>query len=561
MSDFINKLILGDNLEILRAMPSESVDLIYLDPPFFSNRNYEVIWGDKGEIRSFEDRWSGGVDHYIAWLKERVVEMHRVLKSTGSIFLHCDWHADAYIRVEILDKIFGQNNFRNEIIWQRTRSAKKQSSFFSKTHDSIYYYTKSNVSVFNPFYLPHKQEYIESHYYNIEENTGRRYTLDNFTQAGQGEARYFGNLLLEPPKGKHWIWSQDRIKEGILNNLIMFTKNGTPRLKRYLDETKGEYLQDIWIDIPEVNSQAKERIGYPTQKPSALIERIISCASNDGEIVLDPFIGGGTTAAVADKLNRKWIAIDQSVQAIKVSEMRLNNQQDLFSKPFLVQLHKYDYDTLRNKEAFQFETWIVEQFGGVPNMKQRGDLGMDGKKGNTPIQVKRSDNIGRNVVDNFLSACQRYDKALFTKNIEAGDPVGYIIAFTFGKGAIQEVARLHNQENVIIKLVTVEEIVPVAHKPLITVDIKDHGADAKGHREIEFHASGKSEVGVEFFAWDWDYDREKGFKPEVLIDKEGHQVMKFKPGVHNIAVKVVDNEGFDNVEVLKLKVNGVIEKL
>ncbi len=135
----VNKLILGDNLEILKQIDSESIDLIYLDPPFFSNRNYEVIWGDEGEIRSFVDRWSGGMDHYISWLKERVGQMHRVLKNTGSVFLHCDWHADAYIRVDILDKIFGPNNFRNEIIWKRTNSKGLAFTRMPQNHDSIIY--------------------------------------------------------------------------------------------------------------------------------------------------------------------------------------------------------------------------------------------------------------------------------------------------------------------------------------------------------------------------------------------------------------------------------------
>jgi tRNA G10 N-methylase Trm11 len=235
-----------------------------------------------------------------------------------------------------------------------------------------------------------------------------------------------------------------------------------------------------------VQSQSKERIGYPTQKPEALLERIIKMASNEGDTVLDCFMGGGTTIAVADRLNRNWIGIDQSPQAVKVTEFRLNVQQgkvvgttgNMFAVPFMVKLHKYDYDTLRYKDAFAFEAWIVEQFGGVANAKQRGDLGIDGYtkavnlagfenlQGLTiPIQVKRSDNIGRNVIDNFKSACERYDKSSFERNKAENKPVGVIIAFSFGKGAIQEVARLKNEAHIIIKLVTVEEIVPIAKKP------------------------------------------------------------------------------------------------
>lgn len=550
----INKLILGDNLEILKQIEPDTIDLIYLDPPFFSNRNYEVIWGDEGEVRSFADRWSGGIDHYIGWLKERVEQMHRILKPTGSIFLHCDWHANAYIRVEILDKIFGYQNFRNEIIWKRT-SAHSDSGKFGMNADSIYYYTKSNNYVFKPVYQEYDEEYLKRFH---TESNGRKFIDDNLTakslSGGGYEYEYKGMKTL-------WRCPLETMKKYDKEDKLYFTNTGGIRLKRYLDELQGLPCQTIWTDISAVNSQAKEKIGYPTQKPVALLQRIIECATNEDDIVLDPFVGGGTTIAVADKLQRKWLGIDQSVTAIKVTEFRLNNQQDLFSKPFIVQLHKYDYDTLRYKDAFEFESFIVQQYGGTPNTKQRSDLGLDGKTNdNTPIQVKRSDGIGRNVVDNFLSAVQRSDKKLFEKNKAAKKPVGFIIAFSFGKGAIEEVARLKNHDDIIIKLITVEEIIPIAKKPTITVEVKEAGRDKKQIREIEFIAKGESKAGIEFFAWDFDYKADRGFKPMVLIDKQGKQLHKFKPGQHNIAVKVVDNEGLDNIEIIKLKVNGTVER-
>ncbi len=560
----MNQLILGDCLEVLKKTESESVDLIYLDPPFFSNRNYELIWGDAGEIRSFQDRWSGGIDHYIAWLKERVQEMHRVLKSTGSIFLHCDWHANAYIRVYILDKIFGEKNFRNEIIWQRTQSMKAQSSFFSKTKDSVLAYSKTDNFIFYQQVRPYSKTDIPKHFNKVEQDTGRVYTLDNFTQQGQGEARYFGEHgLSEPPKNKHWIWTQDKIDEGLKRGIIVFSKNGVPRLKRYLDEMKGEYISDIWTDISEIQAYNKERIGYPTQKPEALLERIIRCASNEGDLILDPFIGGGTTVVVAEKLNRQWIGIDQSVAAVKISEFRLYKNSSLFSKPFVVQLHKYDYDTLRYKDAFEFETWIIAQFGGISNKKQKSDLGIDGRtRDGKPIQVKRSENIGRNVIDNFISACKRYDKNLFDKNISSKETAGIIIAFSFGKGAIQEAARLKNEENLVIELVKVEDIVPIAKKPKLSLIFNDFGNDKKGLHEIEFIAQGQSEAGIEFYAWDFNYNEEnKIFKPNILRDKDGKQLKKFEAGIYCIAVKVIDNDGLESVEVIKLKINGKSEAI
>lgn len=559
----MNQLILGDNLEILKRIDSESVDLIYLDPPFFSNRNYEVIWGDEGEVRSFKDRWSGGVDHYIAWLKERVAEMHRILKPTGSIFLHCDWHANAYIRVDILDKIFGPPNLRGELIWQRTGVHNDAKKRISVVTDTIWYYSKSEKATWNPVFTDQSEEAISQRYRHSDPD-GRLFRLGPIDSPNPRPNMMYEWKGFSPP-AKGWRYSKETMAELDAQGLIWYPNDikKRPARKLYLDESKGALVGNLWTDIPNLQFQSKERIGYPTQKPELLMKRIIEMASNEGDTVLDPFVGGGTTVAVADKLNRRWIGIDQSVQAIKVTEMRLNNQMDLFSQPFTLQLHKYDYDTLRYKDAFQFEHFIVTQFGGTINAKQKGDMGLDGKAHDgAPIQVKRSDGIGRNVIDNFLAALQRHDKKLFEAKSAKGEPVGYIIAFSFGKGAIEEVARLKNKENAWIKLVTVEEIIPIAKKPSLSVSLTDKGKDAKGLTEIAFQAEGSSAAGIEFYSWDFDYNPEKhqGFKPEILLDKTGTATHKFKPGQHSIACKVVDNDGLENVEVVKLKVNGVVER-
>jgi DNA modification methylase len=575
----MNQLILGDCLEVLKKLDSESVDLIYLDPPFFSNRNYEVIWGDKGEVRSFEDRWSGGVDHYIAWLKERVEQMHRVLKPTGSIFLHCDWHANAYIRTLILDKVFGYENFKGEIIWQRTFAHNDAIKKLPILKDTIWYYSKTAKFIYNPLYAEYSEKYKSTAFSKNDEKGN--FQLITITGAGinKNDEEWHGHH----PKnvGRHWTVPQKAIRkylseEEIISKStnekleilyqkgdIVFSKNGVPRLKSYLSEGKGTLLGEIWIDIPNVSSQSKERIGYPTQKPEALLERIINMASNEGDIVLDPFVGGGTTVAVADRLNRQWIGIDSSVAAIKVTQFRLEKKQtDIFAKPFTVQLHKYDYDTLRYKDAFEFEKFIVQQFGGVANAKQRNDLGLDGKtQDGTPIQVKRSDDIGRNPIDNFKSACERFDKSLFDKNKSENKPIGVIIAFSFGKGAIQEVARLKNQESLIFQLVKVEDIVPIEKKPILRLAFDDLGLDAKKLREIAFSATASSNSGIEFYAWDFNYTAEKGFQADIMIDKTGIQTQRFKAGTYRIAVKVVDNDGLESIEVITLKVNGQVQLL
>ena len=361
-----NRLILGDNLEILKTMDSDTIDLIYLDPPFFSNRNYEVIWGDEGEVRSFQDRWAGGIEHYIAWLKERVIEMHRILKPTGSIFLHCDWHANAYIRCDILDKIFLSQNFRNEIIWKRT-TAHNDSGRFGMNADSIFYYTKSSKYIFNQHFQNYTDEYKKRF---RQDKNGKLFVDDNLSakslSGGGYEYEYNGVFNL-------WRCPIETMQQYDKDGKLHFTNKGGIRLKRYLDELSGLPCQTIWTDINPINSQAREKIGYPTQKPEALLQRIIECASNEGDTVLDPFVGGGTTIAVADKLRRRWIGIDQSVAAIKVSDLRLKNQHDLYSKPYELQLRTYNYDLLRNKNAFEFEKWIIEQFGGVPQNKKAVD--------------------------------------------------------------------------------------------------------------------------------------------------------------------------------------------
>jgi len=513
----MNKLILGDNLEIMRKMESETIDLIYLDPPFFSNRNYEVLWGDEGEIRSFVDRWSGGIEHYIAWLKERVAEMHRILKNSGSIFLHCDWHANSYIRVYILDKIFGDNRMINQISWCYTSAANVKSRLPQK-HDTIFWYTKSTKYTINldDVRIPYDEK-----------------TKANYKPGLKGSGTLYNGEI--------------KSDEGILNE-------------------KGKVPPDWWTDIAIASRYPKgssNNIGYPTQKPEKLLERILKLASNENDIVVDPFVGGGTTIAMAEKLKRNWIGVDQSVQAVKVTEFRLTNDRNLFSKPFVVQLYKYDYDTLFNRNAFEFESWLIDQFGGIANTKQKGDLGIDGKtRENIPIQVKQSENIGRNVIDNFNSAIKRFDKNLYDNNIQNNKIAGYVIAFSFGKGAIQEVARLKNDENVIIQLVRVDEIVPISVKPTLIVDITDKGQNNKELREIEFVAKGTTTEGkhIEFFAWDFDYN-DKQFCAEILRDTQGKQIKTFKAGEYKIAVKVIDNEGLENTEIIKLKVNGKIEKL
>ncbi len=242
------------------------VNLVYIDPPFATGADFSYTAtvpddpgtkGDQGalftkqpsmiEQKAYRDTWGRGLDGYLQWFYETVVLLHELLADDGSIYVHLDWNVGHYAKM-VLDEVFGPDNFVNEVIWQKLRASKAQSLRFGNVHDSIFLYSKAGKYKFNTQFLPYPDKYVKSHYGLIEDGTGRRYGLWDFTQAGQGEPRRFGDRVLAPPAGKHWIWSQDRIDEGLRNNRIAFTSSGTPRLKRYLDEAKGNTIEDIWTD-------------------------------------------------------------------------------------------------------------------------------------------------------------------------------------------------------------------------------------------------------------------------------------------------------------------------
>ena len=523
--EFTNKLILGDNLEVLQSIQSKSVDLIYLDPPFFSNRTYEVIWGDDGEKRSFEDRFAGGIDHYISWLKVRVRQMHRILKDTGSIFLHCDWHANANIKVDILDKIF-TGNFRNEIIWPYRRWTANSNSF-QRLHDTIYWYTKSNNYTFNNLFRDTTEGQKAKHLKGWDRNS--------VMIGGKRQPQLI-------------IYDKERVEEAI--------KNGQLDLSVFARVVENENLEtkesDVW-NINIINSQAKERIGYPTQKPEALLQRIIECATNEGDVVLDPFVGGGTTIAVADRLNRRWIGIDQSVMAIKVSDLRMKKRvDDLFSakQPYEVIMPTYDLQKLQEKDGKSFEVFIVEKYGGIPNEKGGKDLGIDGyTQAGTPIQVKKwKKSVGRDTIDAFVTAIKRDDIAHFERNKKEGQVCGFIIGFEFSKDLINEVSRLKNKENIIIELKYVKDIISYTNPPKVTLT-----AEEVEELKYKFEANAESETGIDFFSWDLSHN-EKEFRADVVMDKKGIQEKKFSEGEHHIAVQAVDKKGLSGTDKVKIDV-------
>lgn len=377
-----NILYQGDCKDILRNFPSESVDLIYLDPPFFSNRTYEIIWGNGAELKVFEDRWKGGIPHYIGWIVERLELMKVVLKNTGLIYLHCDWHASHYLKVA-MDKIFGENNFRNEIIWCYGGGGLPKNDFGRK-HDIIFRYSKSDNYTYHPVFKAYKETTLK---------VGRHSLLS-------------GGKPLSP---------------------------------------KGTPITDWWADLVDVTSYSKEWLNYPTQKPESLIERIIRTSSNEGDIVLDPMMGGGTTLAVAQKFKRKWVGIDVSPHGIKTTAERLRK---LGIQNIAIISGEITEAKLRKFKPFEFQKWVCDKLFGRVSDRKSGDMGIDGYTfDGVPIQVKQSDGVGRNVVDNFETAMRRVNRKK-----------GIIVAFSFAKGTYDEVARAKMEEGLEIELKTIEDL-------------------------------------------------------------------------------------------------------
>ena len=423
MADWKNQLYFGDNLPVLREhVPDESVDLIYLDPPFNSNATYNVLFreasgeGSAAQIQAFDDTWHWNADAeyayqdvvtrgprkladllaamrsflgkndmmaYLTMMAERMAELHRVLKPTGSIYLHCDPTASRYLNI-LMDAVFGVENFRGEIIWRRTNSKGLAFKGYPHNHDTLLYYVKGVNYVWNRPFMPHDPEYVTQFYRYVEAGTGRRYRLSDLTNPNRNRP----NLTYEwNGHTRVWRWTRERMQQAHDNGLIHYSSSGLGSQKRYLDEMDGNSVDTIWEDIKPVQAQAKERLGYPTQKPEALLERIINASSNRGDIVLDPFCGCGTAIAVAERLGRQWIGIDITHLAVSLMKHRL---QDTFGQdltPYDVAGVPQDVASARalaleseHDGRYQFEYWALGLVDARPanNRRKGADAGVDG---------------------------------------------------------------------------------------------------------------------------------------------------------------------------------------
>jgi len=413
-----NTLYYGDNLDILRRyIPDESIDLVYLDPPFKSSQNYNILFKEQNgsraasQIRAFEDTWTWSQEDeavyadlvtkggkvadclqafrtflgpcdmlaYLVMMAPRLAELRRVMKKTASIYLHCDPAAGHYLKM-LMDAVFGPERFINEIVWKRTSAKGLAFTRFAGDHDTILRYSRIDKWTWNPVYTEHDPEYLRKFYRHIELSTGRRYRLDNLANPNKNRPNLTYEFL---GVTRVWRWTKDRMMEAYKQGLIVQSAPGrVPALKRYLDEQEGTPVDDIWTDIMPVQSQAQERLGYPTQKPEALLERIIKASSNEGDLVLDPFCGCGTTVAVAQKLKRRWIGIDITHLAITLMKKRLRDafgteaQFNVMGEPTSLP----DAAALAESDPYQFQWWALGLVGARPIEQKKGaDKGIDGK--------------------------------------------------------------------------------------------------------------------------------------------------------------------------------------
>jgi site-specific DNA-methyltransferase (adenine-specific) len=495
-----NVLYFGDNLEILRNrdyFPDESIDLIYLDPPFNSKKDYNILFKENGgveseaQIQAFTDTWRwtqaaedtyhdvvingplnvgkligalhdaigcNDVMAYLVMMTARLLELHRVLKPTGSLYLHCDPTASHYLKL-VLDQIFGPTRFRDEIIWKRT-SAHSDAIVFGNAHDILFYYSKTNEFTHNKQYQTYNIDYVNSHY-RFKDSNGRRYRTSDLTAKGLSGGGY--SYEWHGIKGL-WRCPIERMKEWDAQGRIRYTKAGTAEYIRYLDEMPGMPAQDVWDDIPPINSQAKERLGYQTQKPLGLLERIIQASSNEGDIVLDPFCGCGTAVVAAQKLNRKWIGIDVTHLAIALMRNRLKDSFNIEAEVIGEPVDLAGAKALARQDRYQFQWWALSLIKARPlgEKKKGADKGIDGiinfiddtagKPKRVIVQVK-SGHVGVNAIRELKAVAAKEAIGVF---ITLEPPTEPMKVEAIDSGYYH--SELYNQDYTKIQILTIDEL-------------------------------------------------------------------------------------------------------
>ncbi len=536
-----NRLIWGDNLHVMRQLPSESVDLIYIDPPFFSNRNYNVIWGDQNEERSFSDIWEGGLDGYLVWLNARLYEMKRLLKPTGSIYVHCDWHASHYIKVE-MDKIFGYENFQNEIVWRYRRWPSKQRRF-QKMHDAVLLYGK------------------------------RPGPLDRFNQQFEGLA-------------------QSTVETWGTKQQVADFSSGRRKPSQTDKETPGAPMSDVW-DIGIIAPIAKERIGFPTQKPEALLQRIVTASSNPGDVVLDAFSGGGGTGVVAQRFGRSWISIDQSRVAVAVTAERLKNDattREFGDQPLsdftIEHWGVYEADKLSQMPADDFRQFVLHCYDARIRSEDPGIHGYKGSGARIPVWVgspKRRERATAQDVNAFAQAIARLDRYKGDEGLRDGT----MLAWGFRQDAREAAELLRNRDGLEIGLVRLNQV--ALDSPEFRSHISGQSTERGDYSEFltfvqpplveiahqrvrgatyNFSAGGSQvfNAGAKLINVQWDFNHRDGVfhaEPDTWFGKkkgknagptlEAQHTFPHR-GTFTVACKVQDDKGGEGMDSIVVKV-------
>ena len=536
-----NRLIWGDNLHAMRQLPSSSIDLIYIDPPFFSGRQYNVIWGDDNELRSFDDIWEDGMQGYLIWLNARLYEMKRLLKSTGSIYVHCDWHAGHYIKVE-MDKIFGYENFRNEVVWHYGKMSNTAKNF-PANHDTILRYSASNDFTFNLV---------------------------------KGEESEYRNRYIRYLTGNQVLYGS--VKNSVDKLVTGRVKKVEKDLNRKLQDDDVLFDFDVEfktqsdvISTSIIKGNSKERIGYPTQKPEALIERIVKASSNEGDTIADFFIGGGTAAAVAQRLGRRFIGCDQSRVAVAVTAERLKQQamtrglEDTPLPDFTVEhWGVYEAERLSEMPAGEFRDFVLRAYGATRTTVD-DEPPICGWRNQLPIWVGEPGLDSRAVTRDVLNFANAIRRTVQYRNANLRD--GVMLAWGFSQDSREAADSLRRQEHLDVNFVRLSQIrigdtefrkhivgrstyradyskfLTFVQPPAVSVAYSSNGS-----RTVTFDAGDSVVINVQ---WDFDHDgrrftatpgysftRDKNKKPQLEVKHKFHRT-----GTFTVACRLQDSLG------------------
>lgn len=546
-----NRLFFGDNLHIMRQLPSKSIDLIYIDPPFFSGRNYNVIFGDKNEVRSFSDIWEGGMPGYLIWLNARLYEMKRLLKDTGTIYVHLDWHASHYVKVE-MDKIFGADNFRNEIIWHYKSFHGNVKRYYPRKHDALLMYTKGAAWIFNRQFAPDNEDTIDFTRWNDYLVDGYKIVGANMPMQDSRFVRFYNR----------WVREHGR----------------KPGPDDVVYEVVGQARDTVW-DIKPVDPKANDRIGYPTQKPEELLEAVIATSTNEGQVVADFFFGGGTTLAVAQRMNRRWLGCDQSRIAVAITSDRITRMVEesvgkLFPSPDFTVQHWGIYESPRLEKLpdGEFRRFVVEAFGGRPESVSKH---IHGLRQGVPLYVgepSRAARIDKEDVRKFAQAIFEDKRTEF----------GVMLGWNFAPDARKAVEILSARENKRIDFVRLtlvrledkefrehvtskhrdyEELLSFVQPPEVRVAIQRVGP-LKYRFDVSESVSLNPDGRLANVQWDFDYRNRFSSSPgyAFLRDKSGNPVLVVdyefaSAGKKTVACSVQDNQGGERTWISELEVH------